>query len=125
MVQMTIFDFLEEEKPIDQKLLEQLAGDCRPYWTDSLKKIREACSRDASINEFTEIIRHEYCPYGYAGGSRFAGANEMEEFLFRPQNIRIWYKDGTGTRKEVKYSWKDFARHIYYLIEKGEYIDEN
>lgn len=121
MVQMTIFDFIKDEKPLDQKLLDQLLVHCSPYWTDSRKKIREACSRDAGINEFTEIVRHEYCPYGYAGGCRFAEANELEEHLFRPQNIRVWYKDRTGTRIEVKYSWKDFARHIYYLIEKGEY----
>lgn len=120
---MTIFDLFEDERPIDQKLLSQLVKRCSPYWVGSVEIIKKACNDNADIKNLTEIVRQEYCPYGYAGGTRWAEANEMEEFLFRPQNIRVWYKDSRGLRQEVEYSWKDFASYINYLVEKGEYYE--
>lgn len=121
MVQMTIFDFIKDEKPIDQKLLDQLLVRCSPYWVNSKEKIIKACNDELDISDLAKIVREQYCPYGFSGGLRHAEANELEEFLLKPGSIMLWYLDKLGKRQGIKYKWSDFARYIYFMVLKGEY----
>lgn len=88
-----------------------------PYWKGSAKMIAEAVRSGCTLNELTEIVKHEYCPYGFAGHYGFH--DQYDGYDMTPGNITIHKKDG-----DSRITWRSFAKVIAEMVESGEYKEE-
>lgn len=98
--------------------IKHVARKASPYWTDSREKI--IAEVKSSPLHFTEIVRGEYCPYGYSGHAALLDdCPGVEEWELKPNIIKVVYLDAEGYRHRQEYKWKDFARAVAELIDEG------
>ena len=117
--QIDIFQILYPERisPI-----RQAAKRATPYWTTSAEKIARAVNEDLDIKTLANIVKHEYCPYGYASAYGIGeGPNTIFEYKLKTNLIEVGWRDATGNERINMYSWEDFAREIGDLVLSGEY----
>ncbi len=116
--QLSLFD------RVDAKFdpLRETATRARLYWTTSAKTLVDLCSEDPDIERWTEAVKNEYCPHGYAG--HFSAGNGPDTLIgweLRTKNVAIKYIDKYGTTQTMTATWKDFAREVADLIWSGEF----
>ena len=119
--QISLFDFLNPERFDPLKALVKRGS---VYWTHSRQLIIDSVDKD--INEFTRIVKHEYCPYGYAGAYiHNRTPNKIDEFTFRDDRIDIEWTDEGGIYRKGKFTYKAFARAVKEAIIAGTYKEDN
>lgn len=102
--------------------LREVAARAAPYWTTSKRELVELCDQDPDISEWTQAVKHEYCPYSFAGYYGGGGEpNSLKSWEMKPRTIKIEYYDKRGIKQTMIASWADFARKIADLIWRGEY----
>lgn len=96
--------------------LKELVGNCSPYWKRSYDRIKEA-QRDSK--RLPEVVRHEFCPYGFSGayGRAVNEVNEVNGYDMRANKITVYYYDGFGTKCEKDYSWRQFTEALLEQME--------
>lgn len=92
--------------------LKELVKNCSPYWKGSYDRIKEACKGNS--DRLAEITKHEFCPYGFAGayGRAVNKVNEVNGYDMRANKITVYYYDGSGTKCEKDFSWRQFAEEL-------------
>lgn len=119
-VQISLF-----EAPTQYDPLAELVTVAGAYWTTSRKRIREAIRQNTDTETLAEIVRDEYCPYGFAG--HYGAERQLPglcEWEFWAQRITYKYLDADGNQQSGKCNWKQFAdairRHIWNGGRYGE-----
>ncbi len=113
MGQMSIFDYLP--RPFDP--VHFVAMTASVYWEDSKTRLISYCNTDPDIETWSEVVRHEYCPYG---GSGFYGGsgepNTVRGWDMRSDNISIEFFDAAGVKQKKLIGWEEFAREVADII---------
>lgn len=116
--QMNIFDFIQRPDDPIRNAIKHMS----PYWTSSRKDIVNAYY---SGKGFVEAVKHEYCPYGFAGhyGGDFGkrGVFTLIGWTLKPNKIVFEY----DPYRVESITWKEFADHIADLIRKGEFLNDD
>lgn len=116
--QLTLFDLIQTD--IDPILeVAKMAG---VYWTNSRQKLVDLHGTNPLLDEWTNAVQQEYCPYGCAGGwGRSRGPNTLNGWDMRSGKIETEHIDRNGKKVRSDYRWKDFAKAVAELIDRGEY----
>ena len=115
--QLNLFDYLYPQRFDPLKALVKRGS---VYWTHSRQTIID--SFDADMATFTGIVKHQYCPYGYAGGYIHDGIpGKIDEFTFKNDKILIEWTDETGKYCKGKFTYLEFAKAVKEAILDGTY----
>ena len=91
-----------------------------PYWTSSREKIIDAYG----TRRFTEVVKHEYCPYGASGsyGHDYGkkGVFTLTGWDMRTRGIEFHYEP----MMIQTMTWNEFAWFIGEFIRNGEYVED-
>lgn len=114
--QMTIFDFLPRPDDPIRNAIKHM----QPYWTSSRQTIIEAYG---SGKNFVKTVKHEYCPYGYAGhyGGDFGKKGVFTLTGWELTATKIIF--GFDPYRIETMTWRTFADHIADLIRTGEFLN--
>lgn len=117
--QISLFDILEPNRFDPMKALVSMAS---PYWTTSRQTIIEEVNNGAGTDAMAEVVKKEYCPYGYSGSYRHDYIpNTIDEWTFKTNKIHVEWTDAAGQQQKQDFSYKDFARVVVEAILAGTY----
>lgn len=118
--QISLFDILEPDRFDPMKAPVSMAS---PYWTTSRQTIIEEVNKGAGTDAMAEVVKEEYCPYGYSGGYRNDYIpNTIDEWTFKTNKIHVEWTDAAGQQQKQDFSYKDFARAVIDLVLEGRYV---
>lgn len=118
--QMTIFDYLP--RPFDPVRCVAMAAGA--HWTDGKDQLIKFCNTDPDIEPWTQMVRHQYCPYGacgyYGGGGDPCSIKGWE---MRTDHISVEFIDASGTKQTQTIGWDEFAREIADIIWSNDVME--
>ena len=115
--QLSLFDLPGVERFDPVRAVAKMAS---PYWTDSIRRLKELNKKNPTEDRWTTAVKKEYCPYGFVGhygASR--GFPDVEAYEMRAGKILIEYYDEEGQRHSKKATWSEFAHEIGVMIANG------
>lgn len=117
--QISLFDILEPNRFDPMKALASMAS---PYWTTSRQTIIDEVNKGASTDAMAEVVKEEYCPYGYSGRYRHDYIpNTIDEWTFKTNKIHVEWTDAAGQQQKQDFSYKDFTKAVVEAILAGTY----
>lgn len=115
--QISLFDLPGVERFDPVRSVAKMAS---PYWTNSIRRLKELYKKNPTEDRWTTAVKIEYCPYGFVGhygASR--GFPDVESYDMRAGKIFILYYNEQGQLRSKKATWSEFAHEIGVMIANG------